>query len=984
MYQLGAGKKKFDVKKVAEAAANVAAQTLTFGADGYSGAIAAFFSSVEALRGSDNPELKATNLVFQTLAYGLGDLFAVARFQKLPTKKEAATIVKAYLERGAVLVNQQEVHLKPEHISKPTRLLLFKDAINRIYYDIKVFKPVLDEKELQAQFSQSLENGLSRLITRQPEYFSPILDALTGPLAENTKRNEAWLRYRSELINGFEEATLFGQDELTGPRLSEVYLPLRCWWEEENKRRVAAGRLDVYETREKINKHPNTAHVCMLHAEVLRWLEEGNDKNRIKLISGGPGSGKSTFAKYLASYLAVQQKWRPVLIPLQRISLEGQFENELDDFLRRTSAAFDADARPILGQVDSDNSRTWVFIFDGLDELAKEGTESENAAQIFASVLNTWQSQLPTNARLKILVLGRAPSMQSARERLALGGQGTLYVEDMLPKDSLFAVRDRHMLEISDPDGLLNEDQRSSFWARWAIATGSDPEKVPEALEVKELEDLSAEPLLAYLLIYSGYVEENWEEAADNRNKIYDAIFEKIWQRERIKPTRQNLNDLGPTGFSSVMDALGIAAWRGGGRTGDEETFKKVCKISMSPKIHEKARKCNFLGLDNVALLFYTQRDEDGGRGYEFLHKSFGEYLTSRGLVSLFVRLGRQVIDDDIEFSPDDFFERWAALTGPNPMTDEIANFIMNEMRLLSSEENSEKPWLEARQWIPAISKLVDKALIDGLPVHRLRSNDTWREVETNQRNAEAALLAILDACGRTAYPAELFNKKASNGGWKSGPIILKSVFSNPSIIASLEMRSIQYDSITPASLFRSWRSETGDYPMRLTESIVHRSMSRLKHSSFLSLVTNYGSGSWDLEGSSIIGAQLRGNYDDVRFSLSDMSKSNLEHTSFYRCVFERSNFSNSRWIAVQFFASEFKSANCTKVYSTNSRFDRCKFTGANLREARFGNGTFNSVIFKNCNLTNADFSKASFKDVEVTGCKTDGATFGKNTFKRS
>ena len=78
----------------------------------------------------------------------------------------------------------------------------------------------------------------------------------------------------------------------------------------------------------------------------------------------------------------------------------------------------------------------------------------------------------------------------------------------------------------------------------------------------------------------------------------------------------------------------------------------------MRQDLLAKAKACGAADLSNVALLFYTRKDEEAGRGYEFLHKSFGEYLTACGLISAFPRWGSQVVDPISDFGPSEFLRR--------------------------------------------------------------------------------------------------------------------------------------------------------------------------------------------------------------------------------------------------------------------------------------------------------------------------------------
>jgi hypothetical protein len=92
--------------------------------------------------------------------------------------------------------------------------------------------------------------------------------------------------------------------------------------------------------------------------------------------------------------------------------------------------------------------------------------------------------------------------MEVARKRLGLDGQGTLYVADMTPFPKEETTNNGEMV-IYDPDKIAKLDQRSEFWVKWAAAKGGSPD-APEAMTTHALSDLTKEPLLAYLLIFSG------------------------------------------------------------------------------------------------------------------------------------------------------------------------------------------------------------------------------------------------------------------------------------------------------------------------------------------------------------------------------------------------------------------------------------------------------------------------------------------------
>lgn len=560
-----------------------------------------------------------------------------------------------------------------------------------------------------------------------------------------------------------------------------------------------------------------------------------------------------------------------LFVPLQRLRGTGALENRIDDYFRlQTDEPFNADITP-LSSLGRDEHRDWVVIFDCLDELTKEGGGSESAALDFASALSDWRGRVGATS-VRFIVLGRAPSMQDARRRLGLQGQGTLYVSDMVP-----FTRNRPEVNFHDPNKLMDKDQRPEFWVKWATAKGLGLD-VPEAVVADALSDLTKEPLLAYLLYFSGFVGDRWKEAAENRNRIYAGIFRQIWERERSKLTRIRLNDLGRDGFEALMQALGLAAWRGGGRTGDEPTFTMVRDIFMQQSLLRRAKDCGAAELGNVAILFYTRKDEEGGRGYEILHKSFGEYLTAKGLLNAFIRWGNQVDDQEGDFGAADFLRRWILLAGPGEITREILVYLRDEVRLKAYETNSNMPWEAARKWVSIAGQLLNLAVVDGLPAHEGATR--WREAETKEINGEVSLMALLDALGRAAYPSSLRDKPFEEGGWNCGPIEIPAFIENAFEFGQFIKRNCAYRELGGVLWYAPRRSQSRRRFGIRSYSIVYEMLSRL------SLQGNYLPAmdfmEVDLEGANLSGAMLIN---------SDFAGANLRGACFRSARLDMVNF---------------------------------------------------------------------------------------------
>jgi uncharacterized protein YjbI with pentapeptide repeats len=894
--QIGKGQLRRDWRKVTLAAVECAVQAIALGKDGFSAAITAFFRTLDELRGNDDVPLRATRLVIETLGYALSATIASSNLGRKPQKPEAQEIINSLIGRADNLAGQNTILLESAHLEHPAAFSLFEDAAAHIFHRLRFCEPKESEANIVARFRGFVSEGFNRIRIRDPNYFSPVLTVLSGPDARADARVRAWDEYRALLIRRFEDEPLFGEEAQTGVTTGQAYQPLRAWWDDIAEEIMLEPLGDGTQTAKLQPPKKLRRHLEMLDELVQNWLNLDDKLDRVRLVSGGPGSGKSTFAKRLASVLAREPRWRVVFVPLQRLRGTGPLETRIDEyFLLQGNEPFEADSLP-LTSIGRDGHYDWLVIFDGLDELAKEGASSESAAQDFASALADWRGRIG-NIGMRFLVLGRAPSMQEAQRRLGLRGAGTFFVADMAP-----LTGQAENIIFDDPHHIRQIDQRSEYWTRWATAKGL-PINPPEAMTVEALSDLTKEPLLAYLLILSGYADERWEEAAENRNRIYRAIFDQIWNRERAKPTRSRLNDLGKLGFESLMQALGLAAWRGGGRTGDESTFNSMRDIFMRPDLLAKAKACGAAELGNVALLFYTRRDEREGRGYEFLHKSFGEYLTARGLLSAFLRWGEQVDDPTRDFDSTEFLRRWLKLAGASPMTWEILNFLRNEVRLQAASIDELPSWQLARDWVRIGERIVDKACRDGLPAHEGAS--TWREAEFQQRNGEQALLAMLDACARAAYPSILHGAAVEQGGWESGPVRI-SVFqehSNAFWKLLLRLRTPDYQGLMYASRV-----------VGMSNGIEGRIVSRFS----LPDVNLFGEtlAFMDLEGADMRNAKLHG----AAIIRSDLSYANLTsaYLSFAHLETNKvtdTDFRGADFTGAEFFEQDMTSAKLDKNF---------------------------------------------------------------------
>lgn len=126
---------------------------------------------------------------------------------------------------------------------------------------------------------------------------------------------------------------------------------------------------------------------------------------------GGPGSGKSTYARYLAAALSEEGRVRVLFIALQRFDMEDKIESAVGTYLRRQQLFA---ANPLEQPDFASAKNPLLLIFDGLDELSKPGDYADQETMKFMTRLNNALSQWNGRERAVLaLITGRTASVQA-------------------------------------------------------------------------------------------------------------------------------------------------------------------------------------------------------------------------------------------------------------------------------------------------------------------------------------------------------------------------------------------------------------------------------------------------------------------------------------------------------------------------------------------------------------------------------------------
>ncbi|WP_193365054.1 hypothetical protein [Neosynechococcus sphagnicola] len=389
-----------------------------------------------------------------------------------------------------------------------------KDAI------VEVVKPAFMEWLKQCQLSEADAQAIS---DRLPIYFAGALheewgshakdygalkERLDTPFTQANERVQAWLRYATWLQKQVEEPMF-----LEAFSLKRVYVPLRAYY----NRKLEGQKAEELEGRIAGNKQSERV-VVELEKELETWLSKAVRTDAIRLISGGPGSGKSSFAKMFAAKLAAKGTIPVLFIPLHHFEPSDDLIDAVGKFVQMDRIL---PHNPLA--VEQGESRL-LIIFDGLDELAMQGKIAEKTAQDFVREVQRKVERLNQRERcLQVLISGRELVVQANETDFRKDGQ----ILHVLP----YFVSEYDRKHYVDAKKLLEQDQRQLWWQNYGAASGSGYTGLPAELDQGNLIEITAQPLLNYLVALSlrrGKLKFSEE---TNLNAVYADLITAIYER---------------------------------------------------------------------------------------------------------------------------------------------------------------------------------------------------------------------------------------------------------------------------------------------------------------------------------------------------------------------------------------------------------------------------------------------------------------------
>ncbi|WP_334924198.1 pentapeptide repeat-containing protein [Nostoc sp.] len=677
---------------------------------------------VTALGLGSAPEEVAWLLIYRSLVEAIVSL--VKGNQELLFEKPNDSDFELLCDRLNHSLESIELRIDQDFFNRPKDLPIleaiktaFADWLK--YFSVNQAQALTISHRLPTYFVYALHEEWAK----HPEKYACLKEELDTPFTQANEREQSWQRYLAWLQKQVEEPMLL---EAFG--LKQVYVPLHAYY----KQKVAGEKSEEFERRVREDEKYQRI-VLDLETELEAWLEKGDRNDAIRVISGGPGSGKSSFAKIFAANQAEKGKIPVLFIPLHHfepsddlVEAVGKFVRD-DGFLKHNPLDKDkADSRLLI-------------IFDGLDELAMQGKIATEIAQQFVREVQRKVERFNVRETcLQVLIGGRELVVQANSSDFRQPQQ----ILHILP----YFVTEDERKNYVDNQNLLQQDQRQIWWQKYGNASGREYDCLPEELNQDNLTEITAQPLLNYLIALS-FDQQKKFPTDGNLNAIYANLLTAVYQRGWAGYQHPAIRGIEEKDFVRILEEIALASWHGDGRTTTVREIEAHCEHSSLKSLLDKFQESAKLGVTRLLTAFYFRESgvKEQEKTFEFTHKSFGEYLTAKRIVRE-VRLIHKKLKDRQE-DPDEGWDerealkRWAILCGASPMDEYLFNFVANEMRLQNASD--------VGNWQQTLCHLISFMLRHGMPMERLNPRPDFQEENRQARNAEEALLAVLNACAR-------------------------------------------------------------------------------------------------------------------------------------------------------------------------------------------------------------------------------------------
>jgi len=884
--------------------------------------------SLAALGLTTEPEELAFLLINRSIIRAVFDLVGESAGLQLTDSKEEAESV---IQRLDSVIAHEEIHLDRTFLDRPADLPVITQlqAVLQFWLEAYGLNPptvTAIVKRLPSYFVYALNQEWRR----NAKTYGPLSEALNTPFTKAGERDWAWTAY-SALLQRHIQTGIFDEPF----SLSELFIPLNAYYLEKT------GDRDSPDNMTRPDRQYRRV-VVSLQQELEQWLEKSDPQDVIRVVSGGPGSGKSSFARIFAAHVAYKSKLKLLFVPLHLIDATQNLVEEVGRFVRDEGVL-------IQNPLDPDSPKpNLLIIFDGLDELASQGkAAAETARDFIREVERTVEKRNLQSVKLRVLISGRELVVQDNESEFRRPRQIFTLLPYFMPE------RESQNKEYHDPNNLLKDDLRQQWWKNYGALTGKGYSGLPEELTRDDLDEITAQPLLNYLVALS-FTRDKLDFTKDiNLNSIYAdlviAVHERGYEKHR---TFAPIRHMKLSEFERVLEEIGLAAWHGDGRTTTVREIEEHCRASGLGVLLDAFQDGAKAGVTRLlAAFFFRQYGQRAGGDptFVFTHKSFGEYLAARRIVRTIERvsreLNRRTDNPDEGWDEREALKHWAQICGPSAISRYLHVFLFNEIKLRAVKE--------VTQWQGLFTKLFSYMLRHGMPMEQLPIK-AFKETLFQSRNAEEALLVALNACARVTQQVSAIKHPDATafGAW------FKRIQGQQGGESTLAAACLSFLELSGVVIY------IDDFFASNLHATKLKNVSAEYANFLLADLTNA-----DLEGADLVGANLveanlvEANLHGAILHGANLHEANLTGANLHGAILEGAILTGANLHGAILHGAILHGANLHGANLTGANL-----TGANLTEANLTEANLTEANLTEANLQGADLREANLHGAKLTG----------------
>ncbi len=873
-------------------------------------AIKESISIIESFKFSSDPSDLAYQLILTSLINSAHNLSEENRHRFVARLEDAEKLYDdkeyvMFLNGITDLIEEKEIVLEFEMLENPRSI------------------PIL--QEFKAYFSRYLtlfgipENDANLIGNRLPSYFvfelndewrsnfskyEPLIQKLNAPTADAARKERQWEAYNTYLEREIEKP-VFGESF----SLKDIFISLRAYYKVKSKDQ---------EKKIKVEKI-----AVKLEKSLDNWLKSNKPEDTIKVIQGGPGSGKSSFVKWWTGKLAKNRTIPVLFFPLHHFNIHTSIKAAIGEYFK-DSSNIPLDFNPL---EDSQITEKMLLVFDGLDELVMQGKSSKETANAFMQELKDFcRLKNEGKKRIQVLITGRPIAVQDTEVKLRDGDQQILFI---LP----YYLKKSQIEEYKDINKILKKDQRNEWWNRFFIFKGLSNHNLPTALKNDGMDKITAEPLLNYLVALSWKVAPEKFNKNTNINDVYYQLILGVYNREYDNKRKYRaIGDLTSDDFIQILEEIAICAWQGGDArvTTNRKIEKHIYDRGLGSLLEEYKTSAKGGGISRLLTAFYFRKfgkedNEHNDDTFEFTHKSFGEYLAARAIVELIAATNEEREENKQKatsrrdkrkgWTIQQALGEWLRMTAKNPIDEDLNQFIINEIKI--RKEKGEN----IAQWQTTLCQLINEVIDTGMPLHLQEQRPNQLEEMRLARNSEEALFVALANCSLSTNKLSSINLGNSR-----------------------------------ATVWLNRLSTSTDY-----SDFAFKNMINLDLKGVVLMGVNFMNSNF--KNSDLTKASLQASF----FFQANLSNVNLSNAFLYLASLTLSNLTGANLINASLRMANLSSANLHNADLNNSDLSNSDFTNADLTNANLTNANLTNADLTNANLTNADLTNADLTNADLT-----------------